>query len=51
MAAHLKHVIPASIPSAFVLLPENPYSIPEVGCGQSPRKKAIIRMPFCHAKI
>ena len=27
-----------SIPSAFVLLPKLPDSIPEVGCGQSPRK-------------
>ena len=27
-----------SIPSAFVLLPGFPDSIPEVGCGQRPRK-------------
>ena len=39
-----------SIPSAFVLLPEFPYSIPEVGCGQRPRKKQSIQCLICHAK-
>ena len=39
-----------SIPSAFVLLPEFPYSIPEVGCGQRPRKKQSIQCLICYAK-
>ena len=39
-----------SIPSAFVLLPEFPYSIPEAGCGQRPRKKQSIQCLICHAK-
>ena len=39
-----------SIPSAFVLLPEFPYSIPEVGCGQRPRKKQSIQCLICHTK-
>lgn len=39
-----------SIPSAFVLLPEFPYYIPEVGCGQRPRKKQSIQCLICHAK-
>ena len=39
-----------SIPSAFVLLPGFPDSIPEVGCGQRPRKKQLIQCLICHAK-
>ena len=39
-----------SIPSAFVLLPGFPDSIPEVGCGQRPRKKQSIQCLICHAK-
>ena len=38
-----------SIPSAFVLLPEFPHSIPEVGCGQRPQK-AINTMPYLSCK-
>ena len=30
---------PSLIPSAFILLPENPSLIPEAGCGQRPRKE------------
>ena len=47
-----KLTIPASlfIPSAFVLLPGFPDSIPEVGCGQRPRKKQSIQCLICHAK-
>ena len=39
-----------SIPSAFVLLPEFSHSIPEVGCGQRPRKKQSIQCLICYAK-
>ena len=39
-----------SIPSAFVLLPEFPGSIPEAGCGQRPRKKAINTMSYLSCK-
>ena len=38
-----------SIPSHLYYLPEFPYSIPEVGCGQSPQK-AIIMMPYLSCK-
>ena len=38
-----------SIPSAFVLLPGFPDSIPEVGCGQRPQK-AINTMPYLSCK-
>ena len=38
-----------SIPSAFVLLPGSPDSIPEVGCGQRPQK-AINTMPYLSCK-
>ena len=39
-----------SIPSAFVLLPEFPYSIPEVGCGQRPRKNNQYNVLFVMQK-
>lgn len=42
---------PASlIPSAFILLPENPSLIPEAGCGQSPRTDFLLLMPDWCAK-
>ena len=37
------------IPSALVLLPENPSLIPEAGCGQRPQK-AMDTMPYFDAK-
>lgn len=30
---------PSLIPSALIVLPENPSLIPEAGCGQGPRKE------------
>ena len=43
--AHRSHLIP----SALVLLPENPSLIPEAGCGQRPQK-AMDTMPYFDAK-
>ena len=38
MAAYQTACHPSLIPSAFILLPENPSLIPEAGCGQRPRE-------------
>ena len=40
-----------SIPSAFVLLPGFPNSIPEAGCGQSPQKSNQYNVLFVMQKI
>ena len=45
-----KRSVPDSIPSAFVLLPENPNSIPEAGCGQRPQNEQMIQCLICHTK-
>lgn len=41
---------PSLIPSAFILLPEYPILIPEVGCGQSPQKGNKITCLFVMQK-
>ena len=41
---------PILIPSAFILLPEYPILIPEVGCGQSPQKGNKITCLFVMQK-
>ncbi len=44
-------VVPGTIPSAFVVLPENPVLFQRPGVGSAHKKMAIYECLICHAKI